>query len=129
MKSSQIWSPTRKSSQVRQHKNLVQFNPHTKNQVIWPTTWIKSFPSLLLTLSQLWCRDKESKLISIHTLKPSHCRPPHKSQVSSDPYTEIKASSILHIEIKSISTNDTKMISISMLTQKPSDFWPEYENK
>ena len=36
----------------------------------------------------------KTKLISIHTLKPSHFRPPHKNQVNSDLYTEIKSKSI-----------------------------------
>ena len=89
----------------------------------------------------------KTELISIHTLKTSHFRPPRKNQVNSDPYTEIKSIStthtttksisslhwnqvkfIPHNEIKSISTIHIKTKSISMLIIKPSDLRPAHKN-
>ena len=45
------------------------------------------------------------------------------------PYNEIRSSSIPHAEIESISTTHTKTKTSSMITLKPSDFWPAYKNE
>ena len=68
------------------------FRPHTETKsVSIPTLKSSQFRSPTLTKSS-----------SIQTQRPSDFRPPHKNKVNSDPYTEIKSSSIPHYEIKSI---------------------------
>ena len=82
------------------HKKQVNFEPHTK-----------------------------TNLISIQRLAPSHFRPQHQNQFDSDPYIEIKSSSIPYNLIKSISTTHTKTKLSFMLTSKPIDFRPAYKNQ
>ena len=48
--------------------------------------------------------DTKAELISIQTLNTSHFRPPHKNEVNTDPYTEIKSISTTHTTTKSISS-------------------------
>ena len=50
-------------------------------------------------------------------LKQIYFRPPDTNQISSDPWTEIKSSSIYYTEVKSISAIQTKIKSASMLTK------------
>ena len=81
----------------------------------------------------------KAKLFPIETLKPSHLRLPHQNQANSDPYTEIKSSSIPNNDIKSFSTTYTRTKSCSMvaiktksssiLILKPGDFRPAYKNQ
>lgn len=68
-----------------------------------------------------------NKSTSTQTLKPSHFPPPQKSRANSNPYTEIKSTSIYNTEIKSISTRNRKQINFEVIT-KPSSFRPSHIN-
>ena len=72
-------------------------------------------------------RERDEEHFKTKSIMPRHENQvnfdhPHKDQVNSEPYIEIKSISISHNEIKSISTTRTKNKSISMLPLKPSDF-------
>ena len=88
------------------HKRQVTFDPNIKSKSnSIPHTKIK-----LISMSplKLWCLRTKTKLISIHTLKPSIFRPSHKKQVISGPYTEVKSISIPTIKWSQFWCRDTK---------------------
>ena len=68
----------------------------------------------------------KTKLISIHTLKPSISQPSRKKQVNSDPYTEVKLISIPTIKSSQFWYRDTETKLISIPTLKPSLFRPPH---
>ena len=112
-------------------KKQVTFDPNTKtksNSI--PHTKIKfrrhhwnhvnSIPAL--KSSQFWCVHTKTKLVSIHTLKPSIFRPHAKNQVNSDPCTEVKSILIPTIKSSQFWCRDTKTKLIPIPTLKPSLF-------
>ena len=72
---------------------------------------------------------KNTKLISIHTLKPSIFRPPRQNQVNSDTYTEVKSISIPTIKSNQFWGRTTKNKLISIPTLKPNLFRPPQWNQ
>ena len=120
-KQGQFWPP---------HKKHLIFDPHTKtksiyippqNQVWTPTLKSRQFRSPHYKQVIFAYPDTNTKFSSIQTQHKlfSTSTP---NQVSYDPYTEIRSTSIPHSEITSISTTHTTIKSMSMPTLTPCHF-------
>ena len=143
-KTKYFWTSTQKPSEFRSlHWSQENFDPHYKMKSIlmpWhqsqaifdPHTKTKPISSPALKPSQFrflhWIKSSSIPHLDSYTeIKSSSI--PHINQVNFDPYAKIKSSSIPQNGIKSISTTHTKTKSNSMLTLRPSDFWPAYKNQ
>ena len=102
--------------------------PRTKNESLSIPTLKPTQIWCLLYSSQFRCLHTKTKLISIHTLKPSVFRPPYWNQVNFDPYTEITSISIPHINQANFDPN-AKTMSILTPTQNQTNSDPRTKNK